>query len=136
MVPRHTVHCGALVALGLMLVALAGCSLPTAPVSSPVDLTGLWTGRLPIRTPDRGDWSLAQVSLVQTGSTVTGEAVNRDSAGYPLTGTVSQDGATLSVGGLPTDTSCGGIVLFVTRFEFSRRRVQRLLGHASGRCPG
>jgi hypothetical protein len=101
-----------------------------------IDLTGSWTGALPIRTPGGADWSLASVSLVQSAEMVTGELVSRNDVKYPLTGTVSQDGASLTVGGLPRDSSCGGIILVVTRFEFRRGRVQRLLGHGTGRCFG
>ena len=118
-----------------LLVASAGCggSSPAAPAS--IDLTGDWTGALPFRMPDE-DWSLARVSLVQAGSALTGEAASREDVRYPLSGTLSGTGGTLTVEGLPGDSTCASIGLLITRLEFVGGRVERISGQAAGRCYG
>ena len=101
-----------------------------------LDLSGDWTGPLPIRSDPVGDWSLARASLVQSADAITGELISRDSVHIPLErGTVSAEGPPmLSIRGL-TISPCGG-TLSMSQIDFGRGRVERLSGHATGRCYG
>jgi hypothetical protein len=102
-----------------------------------LDLTGDWSGPLPIKTQPTGDWSLARASLVQSGDRLTGELVSRDGAPFPLSGSVSASWAPmLSLGGLPGTSTCAGVGLGITHLEFIGGQVRRLSGHAMGRCFG
>lgn len=109
----------------------------TAERSTPVtlDVTGTWSGALPIRTP-AGDWSLGRAALVQQGASITGELVSRDDARYPLSGSVLPGGVLLEVGGLPGDSICSAVTLAVTQFDFGGRGAERVSGNALGRCFG
>jgi hypothetical protein len=118
----------------LVLISSFGCSSsPVAPKI--IDLTGTWTGALPFTLPD-GDWTEGRLTLVQSGSTIDGEIISRDHVRYPLTGTLSGSEAELIVGGLPGTSTCAGVSLIVTRFDFLGSRLQRLSGRAAGRCFG
>jgi hypothetical protein len=78
-----------------------------------LDLTGDWTGQLPIRTAPTADWSSARMALVQSRDVLTGELVSRDGTRFPLNGNVPADSPpTLTVYGLsPIPFGCG--VFFV-----------------------
>lgn len=101
----------------------------------PFDLTGTWTGPLPIRTPI-GDWSRARASLTHAGESISGDLASRDDAHYAVSGTVFADGALISLGGLPGTSTCSAVFLAMTRFEFEGGRVQRAGGVTLGRCFG
>lgn len=118
-----------------LICAAIGCTASSPVAPKVIDVTGVWTGTLPFRMPDE-DWSLARVSLVQAGDSVAGEITSRDDVRYPLSGTLSATAATLSVDGLPGNSTCSDIQLLVTRFDFRGPRVQRLSGRATGRCYG
>lgn len=78
-----------------------------------------------------------RVSLVQSGDALTGELVSRDGVRFPLSGSVSGDWAPMVLlGGLPGTSTCGGVGLVITKFEFVSGRVQRFSGSAGGQCFG
>lgn len=119
-----------------VLVLLSfGCS-PSPVAPKVIDLTGTWTGSIPLRMPD-GDWSSdTRVELVQNGATLAGELISRDNARFPLSGSLSEPESVLTVGGLTDDPSCAGISLILTGFDFRGPNVQRVSGRAVGRCFG
>ena len=106
-----------------------------------LDLTGDWTGRLPINTLPTADWSsAARIGLVQKdGGIFTGELVSADGRRFPLDGVTRPDSfPSLTVRGLmPTGSLiiCGVVLSFV-EFEFVNGQVEQLSGRATGRCPG
>lgn len=106
-----------------------------------LDLTGDWTGRLPINTLPAADWaSAAHIGLVQRdGGVFTGELVSADGRRFPLDGVTRPDSfPSLTVRGLmPTGSLiiCGVVLSFI-EFEFVNGRVEQLSGRATGRCPG
>jgi hypothetical protein len=118
----------------LVLTSSFGCSAsPVAP--KVMDLTGTWTGALPFTLPD-GGWTEGRLALVQSGSTIDGEIISRDNVRSPLSGTLAGSEAELIVGGLPGTSTCAGVSLIVTGFDFRGPNVQRLSGRAAGRCFG
>lgn len=107
-----------------------------ASTALPLDLTGTWvSGAFPVRLP--GDWSSARLSLVQEGDRLTGSLTSRDGMRHPVAGGYDADGVpSLSVQGLPGDSTCAAISFRFLEFDFQRDRLERLSGRASGRCFG
>ena len=132
---RRITRAFAVAAIALLLSggSIACHTSPDAPTV--IDLTGAWAGTLPLRIPDE-DWSRSQISLVQAGTTLTGELSAPNATRYPLSGTVSSDGANLTVGGLPGTSTCASILLVVSGFEVRGGRVQSMFGRAMGSCYG
>jgi len=100
-----------------------------------VDVSGTWTGELPIRTPV-GQWTSATLTLEQTGDEITGTLESADGFQYPVTGSVTDAGFDILVNGLPGTSTCAGIGLTVAELEFREGRIERLTGRAFGRCFG
>lgn len=125
----------AAVALSAAMVFTAACDSPT--LDAPFSLAGNWSGVMPIRTPD-GSWTEpARVTLTQTGDSVTGELVSSDGARYELAGTATEEGATITLQGLPGTSTCAGVIITADRFWITRDgTVTRMSGRTSGRCFG
>lgn len=117
-----------------LLISAAGCNQPGAPGSETLDVTGVWTGSLPLRMPD-GDWSAARVALVQADGTVTGEVMSRDGVRHDLKGSIEEGEIVLSVQGLPGTSTCASIQLYITGVTV-KNRVRHLSGRVGGRCYG
>lgn len=117
-----------------LLISVVGCRQPAAPASEKLDVTGVWTGSLPFRTPGE-DWSAARVSLVQADGTVTGEVISRDGMRYGLEGSIEAGDIVLTLQGLPGTSTCAGIQLYITDLEV-KDGVPHLSGRVGGRCYG
>lgn len=100
-----------------------------------VDVSGTWTGELPIRTPV-GQWTSATLTLEQAGDEITGTLESADGFQYPLTGSFTDAGFDILVNGLPGTSTCAGVGLTVTELEIREGRIERLTGRAFGRCFG
>ena len=98
-----------------------------------VDLTGAWTGALPIRTNPVANWSFARAALVQSGFMLAGELVSNDAKPFPLSGTLLE----LRVGGLTpgsiTVQPCNA-QLDIREFEINNGQVTHVFGSVRGRC--
>jgi len=98
-----------------------------------VDLTGAWTGALPIRTNPVANWSFARAALVQSGNMLAGELVSNDAKSFPLSGTLFE----LRVGGLTpgslTVPPCSAQLDF-RDFEIHNGQVTHAFGNVRGRC--
>jgi hypothetical protein len=98
-----------------------------------VDLTGAWTGALPIRTNPVANWSFARAALVQSGNMLAGELVSDDAKSFPLSGTLFE----LRVGGLTpgsiTVQPCNA-QLDLREFEINNGQVTHVFGSVRGRC--
>jgi hypothetical protein len=90
-------------------------------------------GPIGLRAPD--DWSAVRVFLTQTQSGLSSEIVSRNGNALMLNGSLSRDGANLSIEGACGSAS-GGVGLTLRVFEFSGGRVQRTSGSYLGRCFG
>lgn len=102
-----------------------------------IDVTGTWTGVVPIKLPQGTGGSPARLSLVQSDTTVTGELISRGGARYPLSGGMrTGDEIQLLVGNLPGDSTCGGVGVIFSDFERVGGHVQRISGRTFGRCFG
>jgi len=100
-----------------------------------IDVSGTWTGELPIRTPV-GQWTAATLTLEQTGDEITGTLQSADGFQYLVTGSVTGAGFDILVNGLPGTSTCAGVGLTVSELEFRDGRLERLRGRAFGRCFG
>jgi len=98
-----------------------------------VDLTGAWTGALPIRTNPVANWSFARATLVQSGNMLEGELVSNDAKSFPLSGTLFE----LRVGGLTpgsiTVQPCNA-QLDLREFQINNGQVTHVFGSVRGRC--
>jgi hypothetical protein len=110
-----------------------GVAEATVPVR--LDVTGMWTGALPIRLPT-GNWSSARVSLTQAGDGVRASLTSTDGNVYTASGPVSGQGVTLAIEGLPGTSTCAGVTLRLATFEFDAAGMRRTSGRAFGRCFG
>lgn len=130
--PRYTV--GQIVARVTFTDANGNDGIGETAIETGFDLTGQWTGG-PISLRAPGDWSAVRVSLTQAQSGLRGEMVSRDGNALMLNGSLSRDGANLSIEGACGSAS-GGVGLTLRVFEFSGGRVQRMSGTYLGRCFG
>ncbi len=99
------------------------------------DVSGTWTGELPIRTPV-GEWTSATLTLEQTGDEITGTLQSADGFQFPVTGSFTDAGFDILVNGLPGTSTCAGVGLTVQELEFREDRLESLTGRAFGRCFG
>ncbi len=84
-------------AIGLALALLPASCHHQSP-SEPIDtsLTGRWSTTL-TRGPCAGDWSMIELTLTQSGSTLAGELVTRDGVHFPISGNLTGDSGGITV---------------------------------------
>jgi len=128
---------GLLVAAIAVSLSIADCHSPTEPTVPNDTLTGSWHGsasRGPCGTGWGEDWSTVQLTLVQTGLSVTGEIFAPGGRRFPVSST---DAVTLSVDGLEGSSTCYAFGLSITERKFDAGgNLTRFSGTLGGRCCG
>ncbi len=98
-------------------------------------LTGTWNASL-VRGPCE-DWSSVVLTLVEIGSSLTGEIGSPAGVRHPVTGTVMTDHSVFSVGNLSAIGECSFMGFDATVFEYDARgRLIAFAGDVQGRCCG
>jgi hypothetical protein len=123
------------VALAAAIVMAFGCNhSPTEPVDS--SLTGQWAGSF-VRGPCAGDWSSFTISLVQSGSSLTGEIITKDGIRFSLTASVTGGNGTFTVPLPLGQGECETLSFSIDRVERdSAGRAVAFSGEAQGQCCG
>lgn len=100
-----------------------------------LNVTGVWHTSLSFALPE-GDWSRASLTLVQDGRVVTGSLVSRDGVRHALGGAHGNGQVELVIEGLPGTSTCAGVALVLSIFEYDHDELVRIGGRAIGRCYG
>lgn len=121
----------------ILAVVASGCSAPpTGPRPNFVlNVSGTWQSALAFSLPT-GTWSRTTVVLDQVGATVTGTMTSADGVRYALTGTLQDGSVHLAIEGLPGTSTCAGVSIVLSIFEYGGHSLTRIGGRAIGRCFG
>ena len=132
--PRLAKGIGALGCAAAVALAAACQGAVTEPGDG--SLNGEWNGAL-ARGPCLGDWSRIDLTLEQSGSTVTGILKTRDGQRIPISGTFSDDAGSLAVLRPAESRDCPSMGISIQEVHHDRTgRITDFSGEARGDCCG